>query len=183
MVNTGPYTGQISWVMGPCTFTELDSRPDSKEHTDDWTYNVMPYVESVSDGEYWKLDDKVSYMPAGSFTGKEIWSVYDVKPGQGYRFTALLEKAVAVYTKKSYPGYFRVYRSQFESDKGRDVAVGFGFKNYAFFDEEDNFWKDYEEVNGEGSKMKFFAEYNDVVISAYDEVSEYIPELSGGEMK
>jgi hypothetical protein len=183
MANTGPFTGQFSWVMGPCTFTDLDSRPDSKEHTDDWNYNVMPFVESISDGEYWKLDDKVSYMPEGSFSGKEVWSVYDIKPMEGYRFTSLLEKIADVYKKKNYPDYFRVYRNQFESDKGRDVAIGFGFKNYAFFDEDDHFWKDYEEVNGEGSKWKFFEEYKDIVDNTYDEVSEYIPEMSGGTMK
>jgi len=180
LVNSGPHTGEWVWVMGPCTFTELDSRPDSEEHTKHWIEEVMPYVKDISEGEYWKMDDKLSYSPEGSFSGKEIWAVYDIKPFEGYRFTALLEKVVEVYKQKNYPNYFEVYRSQFSSATGRDVAIGFGFKNYAFFDEEDNFWKDYEEVHGEGSKWKFFEEYKDIVISSYDELSEFVPELSGG---
>ncbi|MEZ5196672.1 MAG: hypothetical protein R2764_09800 [Bacteroidales bacterium] len=180
MAQTGPHTGKWVWVMGPCKFSDLDHRPDDSDHMEDWRDNVMPYVMDISEGEYWKLDDKVSYMPDGSFSGKEIWTVYDIAPFDGYRFTALLEKVVEVYKQKSYPNYFEVYRSQFQSGSGRDVAISFGFKTWAFFDEEDNFWKDYEEVHGEGSKWKFFEEYRDVVVSSYDEVSEYIPELSGG---
>ncbi|MBN2173813.1 MAG: hypothetical protein JW731_06765 [Bacteroidales bacterium] len=180
MANTGPHTGEWVWVMGPCTFTQLDSRPESKEHTEDWMSSVMPYVEEISEGEYWKMDDKVSYSPEGSFSGKEIWTVYDIKTMEMYRFNALLEKVVEVYKQKNYPNYFEVYRTQFSSPSGRDVAIGFGFKNYAFFDKEDTFWKDYEGVHGEGSKWKFFEEYRDIVISTYDEVSEYVPELSGG---
>jgi len=180
MAQTGPHTGEWVWVMGPLTFTDLDSRPETTEHLEDWRDNVMPYVKDVSEGEYWKYDDKVSYNPEGSFSGKEVWTLYDIKPFEGYRFTALLEKVVEVYKEKDYPNYFQVYRSQFSSGSGRDVAIGFGFKNWAFFDEDDHFWKDYEEVHGEGSKWKFFEEYRDVVESSYDEVSEYIPELSGG---
>ncbi len=183
LAETGPHTGEWVWVMGPCTFTDLDSRPDSKEHTEDWMYNVMPFVESVSDGEYWKLDDKLSYSPEGSFSGKEVWTIYDLNPYEGYRFTVLCEKVLEVYKKKSYPDYFQVYRSQFRSDNGRDIAIGFGFKNWAFFDEEDNFWKDYEEIHGEGSKWKFMEEYRDVVASSFEEVSSLIPELSGPEKK
>ncbi len=180
MAKTGPHTGQWVWAMGPLTFTDLDNRPDEEEHMKDWVENVMPYIWKISDGEYWKLDEKVSHSPEGSFSGKEIWSIYDIKPFEGYRFTALLENVVEVYKEKDYPNYFQVYRSQFDGGSGRDVAIGFGFKNYSFFDEDDKFWKDYEEVHGEGSKWKFFEEYRDVVISSFDELSEYIPALSGG---
>lgn len=183
LVNTGPYTGWLAWVVGPCTFSQMDGRRvNEKEHTEDWLFSVMPHIEEVSEGEYWKKDDKVSWEPDGSFSGREVWSIYDIKPFEGYRFTGLLEKVADVYKKKNYPNYFEVYRNQFESNCGHDVAIAFGFKNWAFFDEEDMFWKDYEEVNGEGSKMKFFEEYRDVVLSSYDEVSEYLPDLSGRSM-
>lgn len=178
MVNTGPHTGELVYVMGPCTFTDLDSRPESEAHTEDWIKNVMPNIKEVSEGEYWKKDSERSYTPENSKSGKEIWSVYDIKPFEGYRFKALLDKVVAVYKEKAYPNYFEVYYNQFDSNSGRDVAIGFGFQNYAFFDEEDTFWNDYEEVHGDGSKWKFFEEYREIVVNSYDELSEYIPELS-----
>ncbi len=181
MCNTGPHTGDFVWVMGPMTFTDMDSRPDTKEHTEDWMKNVMPNVKSVSDGEYWKRDDDLSHIPEGSFTGKEIWRVYDIVPFEGYRFKALLENVVKVYREKNYPNYFQVFNSEFNGGNGHDVAIGFGFKNYAFFDEDDKFWTDYEEVHGEGSRWRFFEEYREVVKSSYDELSEYIPEMSTGD--
>ncbi len=181
MINTGPHTGDLVWVMGPMTFTDMDSRPDDEDHGKDWMTTVMPHVKKLSDGEYWKLDDKLSYSPEGSFTGKEIWTVYDVVPFEGYRFKALLENVVKVFREKNYPNYFQVYNSQFDGGNGHDVAIGFGFKNYAFFDEEDKFWDDYEEVHGEGARWKFFEEYREVVKSSYDEVSHYVPEMSAGE--
>lgn len=178
MAQTGPHTGDWCWVMGPGTYTELDSRPESKEHMEDWRDNVMPHVKKLSEGEYWKRDDKHSYIKDDAFSGKEIWSMYDIKPFEGYRFNELLKNVVEVYKQKDYPNYMEVYRTQFSSENGRDIAIAFGFKNWAFFDEEDKFWKDYEEVHGEGSKWKFFEEYRDVVVSTYDEVSELVPELS-----
>jgi hypothetical protein len=181
MINTGPHTGDICWAMGPCTFTELDDRPNDMDHTEHWMKNVMPHVKKVTDGEYWKKDDKLSYDPEAEFSGKEIWAVYDIKPFEGYRFTALLEKVKKVYDEKSYPYYFNIYRSQFDGGKGHDVAIAFGFKNYSFFDEEDKFWKDYEDVHGEGSRWKFFEEYRDVVVHTYDELSEYNAYMSGAE--
>jgi len=183
MANTGPHTGDWIWVMGPCTFTDLDNRPDSKEHMEDWLYNVLPYVEEVSEGEYWKLNDELSYAPEGSFSGNEIWTVYDIKDWQKYRFKELLKKVTEVYKEKAYPNYFEVYESQFDGNPQRDIAVGFGFKNFAFFDEDRKFKNDYEEVHGEGSWAKAMEEYRDIVIGAVDELSEYIPELSGGEDK
>lgn len=178
MAQTGPHTGDWVWVMGPATFTELDNRPETDEHMQDWRDNVMPYVSALSEGEYWKMDDKLSYSPEGSFSGNEVWTIYDIKPFDSYRFKALLEKVVEVYKQKSYPNYFEVYKSQFDSGTGRDFAIGFGFKNWAFFDEDDKFWADYEEVHGEGSRWKFFEEYRDIVITSYDEVSEFVPGLS-----
>lgn len=178
-INTGPHTGDLAWVMGPLTFTDLDSRPDTEEHTTDWMENVMPFIKEVSDGEYWKMDEKSSYSPEGSFTGKEVWRVFDIKPFDGYRFTALLEKIAEVYRAKEYPNYFQVYKSQFRGGNGHDVAVGTSFKNYAFFDEDKKFWDDFEEVHGEGSRWKFIEEFRDVVNNSFEELSEIIPGLSG----
>lgn len=180
LINTGPHTGEWCWAMGPLTFTDLDSRPDTKEHTEDWMNNVMPFVEEISDGEYWKQNDKLSHVPEGSFSGKEIFTVYDIKNFQEYRFTELLEKVVRVYNEKNYENYFIVYESQFDGNPSRDVAIAFSFKNWAFFDEDPKFKKDYEEIHGEGSWFKIMEEYRDIVVGSIDELSEYIPELSGG---
>ena len=68
-VFTGCHAGELLWAMGPCTFTDLDSRPDSKEHNDDWEQNVAPLIEDMSEVEYWRLHDKLSYAPEGVNAG------------------------------------------------------------------------------------------------------------------
>lgn len=176
---TGSYVNDLVWVMGPFTYSDLDNRPESKEHDDDYQANIAPYVE-VTISEYWRLDEKLSYVPADyKYGDKVIWTTFDLRPFEGYRFKAMCEKITAVYKAKNYAYNFEVYWSEFESKTGRDVAVETGFTKWAFFDREDTFKKDYEEVHGEGSHRLLLEEYRDVVISAEDEVSERIPEMSG----
>ena len=176
---TGSHVGDFVWAMGPSTFTDYDSRPNGKDHDEDWKNNVAPYFE-VTLSEYWRQDDKIIYMPENaSPNSKVIWTVYDLKPGDSYRFKALCEKIVEVYKQKNYPNYFQLYWNQFDNIAGRDVAIETGFDKWSFFDREDNFKKDFEEVHGEGSWWKAIEEYRDVVKASEDEVSEIIPELSG----
>lgn len=177
-INTGSNAGKYAWVMGPLTYTDFDSDPMSKAHDMDWNQNVLPYLKDVSEAEYWKLNDKLSYKPEGSNTGKEVFTVYDIKSWQGYRFKQLLEKVVEVYKEKEYKDYFEVYYNEFSSNSNRDVAIAFGFRNWASLDEESTFMKDYEDVHGSGSWMFFMEEYKASVESYEDELSFFLPELS-----
>ena len=176
---TGSYVNDLVWVMGPFTYTDLDNRPESKEHDDDYQANIAPYVETDI-SEYWRYDAEHSYVPTNyKYPDKDIWTVFDLRPFEGYRFKEMLNKIIEVYKAKNYTYNFDVYWSEFESKAGRDVAVETGFEKWAFFDRDDTFKKDYEEVHGEGSHRLLLEEYRDVVISAEDEVSEKIPEMSG----
>ncbi len=179
-VFTGPHQGELVWAMGPCTFTDLDSRPDSDKHNDDWQNNVMPYLEGASDLEYWKVDDEASYEAEDAPTGKVKWTLYDIKPFEGYRFSEIVKKVAKVYKEKSYKHSFIVYNNQFDDENGHDVAIETPFAKWAFFDEEIKFARDYDEVHGEGSWRLLLEEYKDVVISSTDELAEFLPDLSGG---
>lgn len=180
LVESGSYTGWWAWIMGPLTYTDLDSRPDSKEHLNDWTQGVMPYIQEYSQGNLWKLDEDLSFIPEDSFTGKEIWTNFKIRPFEEYRFKEMLKKVKKVYEEKEYSYAFEVYQAQFDSRDMGSVLLAFPFKNWAFFDEDRKFKKDYEDVHGEGSWWKFMEEYQDIVISAEDHVAMYVPELSGG---
>lgn len=48
--------------MGTFNFTDLDSRPSDGGHDEDWRDNVMPFVESMTNGEYWKTDIDLSLL-------------------------------------------------------------------------------------------------------------------------
>lgn len=179
-IQSGTYTGWWAWIMGPCTYTQLDGRPETEAHTKDWTTNVMPYISKTAQANYWKLDDELSFSPEDSFTGKEIWAVFDIKPFEGYRFKEMLKQVKKVYEEKAYTNAFEVYNARFDSKDMGGVLIASSFKNWAFFDEDRNFKKDYEEVHGEGSWWTFMEEYKDVVVSVDDLVAEYLPALSGG---
>jgi len=175
---TGDRVGTICWAMYPATFTQYDERKNIEAHDKDWDKNVSSYYEVVAD-EFWKQDDDLSYWPEGFKWGKRVvWTVYDIKPGDGYRFKALLENIKEVYEKKNYNHNFTVFWNKFENKEGRDVAIEVDFDKWAFLDEDMHMKKDYEEVHGEGSWWKAVEEYRDVVVSAEDEVSEMIPEMS-----
>jgi len=177
---TGSHIGDFAWVMGPFTFTDLDTpHPDQKGHDDDWNKNIEPYLD-ITASEYWKLDDKLSYVPENyKYGGKVIWSVFDLQPFEGYRFKELCKKITEIYKKKNYTKTFEVYWNQFESKEGRDAVIETNFDKWAFLDEDDAFVKDYEEIHGEGTYRLAIEEYRDIVISVEDELSEIIPELSG----
>jgi len=179
-VSVGEDAGQIIWSMGPCTFEQHDHRPDGSDHNDDWTNNVLPTIKYVDGSNMWKRDDKLSYSPEGATSSKLSIRVYDLKDWQGYRFKELLEKALEVYKVNSYDWTFSTYWPRFNTVEGEDVALVWGFNEWAWFDKDSNFKKDFEAVHGEGSWFKFIEELRGTVESSKDEVWEIIPELSGG---
>lgn len=168
---TGEMAGTWSWAMGPSTFTDYDSRPTDEAHDADWDKLIRGNFELVAN-EYWEMDDKLSYEPEGFKFGKKvIWTVYDLKRGDGYRFKELVSKIVQVYQDKKYDRDFTVFWNQFDNRDGKDVVIQVSFDNWSFMDEDHKMKADFEEVHGEGSWWKLIEEWRDVVESSYDEVS------------
>jgi len=175
---TGSMAGTWVWAMYPATFSDYDNRTNMKEHDKDWDQAVSPYF-TMEANEYWKIDDKLSYWPEGfKEEGKVVWTVFDIRPGDGYRFTELLKKVSEVYKQKKYNYNFVVYHNMFDNKAGRDVAIEVMFGKFAFLDEDHSLKKDYEEVHGEGSWWKLIEEFRDVVVSSEDELSVKMPEMS-----
>ena len=178
-VLSGSNSGQYAVWMGPLTFSDFDALEESKGHDADWNDNVLALCSEVSEMEWWKHNEELSYSPEGSETGKDVFRVYDVTDGQFYRFTEVLKKGVAVYKAKEYPDYFSVYYNEFSSKSNRDVAFASGFKTWASLDEESTFKKDFEEVHGEGSWGPFLDEYKASHTSYEDELSLRADHLGG----
>jgi len=152
LILTGKESGWFVWIMGPCTFTDLDNRPDTDAHTSDWEKNVSPTVAKYGKNEFWKYNKKLSYWKEGSETPKfeTIWFI-DVKRGEYYKFKEFVEKVKKAYEKKD-DDSFGVYDNQFREGNGRDVAIVWGFNSWAELDDDDGGIKStYEEIYGEGS--------------------------------
>lgn len=181
-VLSGSNSGQYALWMGPLTYSDFDAREEIKGHDADWNDNVLALCSEVSEMEWWKRNDELSYSPEGSETGKDLFRVYDVTKGQFYRFEEVLKKVVAVYKAKEYPDYFSVYYNEFSSNSNRDVAFANGFKTWTSLDEKSTFKKDFEEVHGAGSWIQFLDEYRASYNSYEDELSIRADHL-GGEQK
>ena len=180
VVNSGPHTGEWLYVVGPTTYSEMDDVHLGDDHKEHWLFEVMPYIKQMSDGNFWRQDDKYTYFHEGEYTGKEVLTYFDIKDWEGYRFNEILAKVKAVYDAKKYGHSFQVLRPEFDILDGPDVMIASDFPNWAYFDRDRTFKKDFEEVHGENSWWKFMEEFKAVVEGTYDEVIIYVPELSGG---
>ena len=131
MVTGGIYSGAVVNSMGPLTFTDLDSRPDSKEHNEDWMGNVMPYVEKVGETGYWKRSDKNSYQAADTMNSKILITIYDIEHWQTYRFKDVVKNVAEVYKSEESDHSFSLYFPAFDMAHGRDAATVWGFNEYS----------------------------------------------------
>ncbi len=178
-VVNGSRAGQLVWVMGPLTFTDLDSRPSDDAHMNDWN-TVMPYIEEITEVEYWRMDPDLSYTPEGwNFTPKIHIRTWELKHGKSEEFLSILTKIVEVFRSKKYDHSWHVYWNYFQTGNGRDIAGVFGFDTWAFYDEDPVFIKDFEEIHGEGSWEETYDNMTDITVSMTEELRELITELSG----
>ena len=149
------------------------------EGASDWMTNVVANLAGVGENEYWRLDQERSYQPNTESHPKLRVRFYDIERGEMYRFNELLGKMKTVMETKEYPDRMNVYRPRFWNGAGRDLATVWSFDTWADLDRDMDFGDDYEEVHGDGSWRLFIEEWREVVIDAYDEYREVMPELGG----
>ena len=178
-VANGSRAGQLVWVMGPLTFTDLDNRPSDEAHLDDWN-SVMPFIDEVTEVEYWRMDPDLSYTPDGwNYTPKIHVRSWELKHGKSEEFLGIMKKIVEVFRAKEYDNSWHVYWNYFQTGNGRDITGVFGFDKWAFYDEDPVFFKDFEDNHGEGSWEETYEIMTQVTVEMTEELREIIPELSG----
>ena len=174
----GPWEGQLAWVMGPLTFTDLDNRPSGEDHESDWN-KVMPFVKKVSEVEYWKMDKNMNYSPENMQFSKLHLRFFDVKPDKWEDVGRLLGMVVKVYKDKKYPNSLNVYWNQFQTGNGREVVAVEGFNKYSEYDKPDTWVADFNEVHGDGAWAKFLKDMQASTDGMTEELREIVPELGG----
>lgn len=162
---TGKQTGWYVWLMGPCTFADLDGRPLDDAHDKHWNDKVSPTVEKYGSTEYWKHNPKLSYQSKDiSPKLEEIWFA-DIKNGDYYRFKDFVTKIKAAFEKKG-DGNMNIYENQFSENNGRQIAIVWGFDNYTEMDiDNGGIKKEYEEIYGEGSWANAMDEWQEIIES------------------
>jgi hypothetical protein len=179
---TGPKSGSYAWVMGPCTWTQLDSRPVKGEHDLDWDKNVVPHCESFGEVVYWRLDNDINYSAANSSTfTKTRLRNFTILPGQFGRATEQFKKIATVYKQKGYNASYHAYWREGAST-GPHLIISIDFAKWAYFDSQSAFVKDFEEIHGAQSWNKFLEESALCIDRAktYDELIEWVGELGSG---
>ncbi|HYV93643.1 MAG TPA: hypothetical protein VE978_17845 [Chitinophagales bacterium] len=165
--------GWYVWRMGPLMYTDMDKQPQgNKDHDDDWSKTVDPHVQEYGETNFWKLQDDLSYTPANyNPQNLDVW-IIDIKPGMRYQFADLMKKWKAMWEAKKYPYAMRVsYNDMFSGDGGADAGIVFSFNHFAEFDDPNNDWrKDYEEMNGPGSWDNFWKAWNACVNSTSEQI-------------
>lgn len=164
-IYTGKQAGWYVWIMGPCTFTDLDSRNLGDAHTDHWDTNVANTVAKYGRTEFWK------YNPKLSFDGIEepikisnLWLV-DIADNEYHRFKDFMEKIQKAFAKMNRDN-MRVYDNQFNEDDGRDVVIVWSSTKWADMDEQnDDLEATYEEIHGKGTWQTAIDDWRDFTVS------------------
>ncbi len=179
-VESGPGSGEYVLVMGPVTFSQIEGHPSGTEHDGDWQKNVLPYVESISESNYWRVDKDITYRPEGSATyNKSRLRFFTLNPGQSDRFKAAIQMIADVYKAKKYNATYTVYW-KYGASQGPHVATEIGMNSWSWFDQPNTIQKDFEEVHGAGSWQKFMDEL-DIAIDrtkTFDQLDSFRPDLS-----
>jgi hypothetical protein len=179
-VLSGQHSGQYFLGMGPVTFTQIEGRPSGDEHRMDWQQNVLPYVESEGETDFWRLDKQIQYKAPNSdnFARSRIRFV-TLLPEQRDRYKDALKQVLNVLKTKGYAASWNVYW-KWGASTGPDVITEINMEHWSYFDRDIDFQKDFEEVNGEGSYDRFLEELKLSVdmSKTYDELWQFMPELS-----
>ena len=169
VIATGPKAGWYAWVMGPCTFTDLDGRPDDEAHGQDWETNVTPHVAKYGAVEYWRYNKDLSHTNETQTKFSGIWFI-DVKKGEYEKFEKIIKNIKAVFAKST-KETMGVYNNRFNAGDGRDVALVFDFDKWAELDDDSFKTKDeYEKMYGEGTWKTFLDDWNSSIEKVSREV-------------
>lgn len=128
---------------------------------------------------YWRAVKEAAYEPAGSPSLPHSRArVSYVHPGQMDRFTEQMKKVAEVYKQKKYSGSFSM-ATRWGETQGANAVTFTNFANWAFWDEDIDFVKDFDEVHGAGAYTRFMEELDLCVDHAktYDQISDPVPDL------
>lgn len=161
-VEYGNKAGWYVWIMRG-TYSSLDSRPANDAHSQDWEENVGKYVKEYGTTDLWSLNKDLSYGMDKFEKQKryETWAIY-LKPWQGYRFDAALEKINAAY-KKMGDRSMLVFEPEVKRKGGPNVGLVWGYDNFADLETDSKLVDTFEEIHGKGSWGVFLQEWRDIV--------------------
>ena len=175
----GPRSGQIFWVMGPTTFTQLDGRPTGDPHDSDWGQEVLSHAETGL-AEYWRRNDDLSAPLDPNAAPKPISRVRFFEVADNALFLKTQEQVEATLKAMGITRPRTYYRKQFFHRDGRDWALVTSYDNWAELDAPGpggggNFQSTFVEVHGLAAWSTFQDERDAAVVGREDEWRQRIP--------
>jgi hypothetical protein len=183
-VVNGPRAGQLVWVMGPGTWTTMDSRPAGELHDTDWADKVLAHGEAGLT-EYWTANTDLSYTPeTPSGAAPNLFLVRFFEVADNALFVKVQGQIRDVQSTQNNPRARTMFQKQFLSNDGRDWAMVVPYERWADLDQDggDTFQAAFVETHGQAAWSTFLEEFAAAVVSRTDEWRQIIPELSGPEI-
>ena len=182
-IATGPNVGKLVWMMGPCTWSDLDHRPSDEGHDEDWMNNVMTLLEGIEHGEYWKLDADLSKNPMAEQFKMYYIRYHEFSKTEGYRAQAALEKIAetmkAMDEVKHWSVYDNLLRQGYKT--GRHLAMVSGMNSWSEMEDNWPFRSTFEEKYSKSEFDNFVREMEASSTNSWDEIWVYDAYLSGRE--
>ncbi len=178
----GPRSGQIFWVMGPTTFTQLDNRPSGEPHDSDWGQDVLSHAE-VGATEYWRRNDDLSSLPDPDAALQPLSRVRFFEVADNALFVKTQEQVEATVKAMGNARARTFYRKQFRHRDGRDWALVTSYDTWAELDVPGtgSFQNTFVEVHGQAAWSTFQDERAAAVVGTEDEWRQRLPQPSGTE--
>ncbi len=183
-ISSGPNAGKLIWMMGPLSsWGDLDNRPSTDGHDEDWATNVVPLLNNVEHGEYWKRDNEISKKTTPKQHAMYFIRFHEISKSEGYRFDELMSKIGATMKSMDKVNSWAVYDNQLRQGykTGRHVISVSGMDKWAEMDDNWAFVPAFEKIHGEGSFPAFSKQMDQVVTNSYDEIWTYDAKMSGKE--
>lgn len=161
LIMSGRQAGWYAWVLGPCTFTKMETIELGEAHNNDWNNNVVPHIARYGATEYWQFNPALSYVAVPYEEVNYMTVIFlDVKRGtKDSDITALFKNLKEASEKKGVD--FREYFSRFGSSNGRrGLAIVIGHRNMAALDINKHIRNEYTELFGEDGWQKAVDQWN-----------------------
>ena len=181
-VVNGPNTGDYFFAMGPCTFSDLDNRPSSAAHNNDWA-GIMALCKRIENVAYATRDDGLSITLSGNDNSpRPIQRVRYFEVSDNALFRKVQGQIVNTIKSLGVSNPRVMYQREFLSHDNVHWATVSSYKNWAEFDADNggNFRETFEKVNGAKSWNTFQSDFDKAIVSRRDELRILMPELSGG---
>ena len=178
-ISNGVNAGKYMWNMGPVPWAAMDGRPAQEGHDEDWTNNVIKYVEAEGEVNYWRFHPDRSNF-SRDFDLKNLFVfIIDIKRFKGMEFFNVLDKVQKTYAEKRPDQLYGVYTNEMANMEGNDFAWVEFFDKSSWMGRPDTFPQDYEAVHGEGSMTEMMKMLESSTSGERQELWIYREDLSG----